>query len=156
MLNNIKLYKYDKNYIFIENIYFIKIYFINNIMSQIPITYYDLFCEDDNIKSSISTYRLLNIDDKNTDCPITLDKINLMDKYCKCSNCNYNFDYDCLLKHLDIKNNCPMCRFEWTCNEIYINFDKNTVDKNTKKDLYMFNKLSNKYKNIKRNKILFS
>jgi len=111
-------------------------------MTQISITYYDLFCKDDDIKSWISTYRLLNIDDKNTDCPITLDKINTMDKYCKCSNCNYNFNYDSLLKHLDIKNNCPLCRYEWTCKEIYINSEKVI-----KKDLHMFNKLSNKYKN---------
>jgi len=112
-------------------------------MSQISITYYDLFCKDDEIKSWISEYRLLNIDDKNVDCPITLDKINLMDKYCKCFNCNYNFNYDSLIKHLDIKNDCPLCRYEWTCKQIYIN---------GKKDLHMFNKLSNKYKKTSKNR----
>ena len=117
-------------------------------MNEISITYHDLFSnDDDNNKSWVSIYRLLIKDDKNYDCPITLDKINVMDKYCICSNCNYNFNYDALLKHLDIKYNCPMCRSKWTNKEIYIN-----ASEIIKKDLYMFNKLSNKNN---KNKIKF-
>ena len=114
-------------------------------MSQVSITYKDLLSNEDAITKWISIYRLLNIDDKNTDCPITLDKINIMDKYCKCSKCNYNFKYDPLLKHLDIRYDCPMCRCIWINHEIYINGEKII-----KKDLYMFNNLSNK---IVKNKI---
>jgi hypothetical protein len=65
-------------------------------MNEISITYNDLFSNDDN-KLCVQIYRLLGKNDKNYDCPITLDKINEMDKYCKCSNCNYNFKLSYLL-----------------------------------------------------------
>ncbi len=113
-------------------------------MSNILITYYDLFCKDDNEKIWNSEYRLLDKNDKNIDCPITLDKINENDKYCKCSNCNYNFNYESLIIHLDIKNDCPMCRYKWQNNKIYTNSKKEI-----KKDYYMFKKLSNIKKKVK-------
>jgi predicted Zn-ribbon and HTH transcriptional regulator len=116
-------------------------------MNEISITYNDLLSNNDNNKSYISIYRLLGKDSKNYDCPITLDKINEMDKYSTCLNCNYNFNYDALVKHLDIKYNCPMCISKWTNKEIYINGLEII-----KKDLYMFSKLSSKNN---KNKIKF-
>ena len=110
---------------------------VNEIISET--NKYDFLNKNNSLKSWISKYKLLDVNDKNIVCPITMDKIDIMDKYCKCSNCNYNFNYDYITKHLDIKYDCPMCRCEWINLEIYINSEKKI-----KNDLHMFDKLSNK------------
>ncbi len=52
--------------------------------------------------------------DRNIECPINLELIKLNDQYCKCSQCKYNFSKDALVEAFKTNNTCPMCRFEWT------------------------------------------
>ena len=54
-------------------------------------------------------------------CSIEHEYININDKYQHCSNCNNNFCNDSIIKWLNIKNSCPMCRNEWKESIIYIN-----------------------------------
>ena len=54
-------------------------------------------------------------------CPIEYTIININDKYQHCSNCNNNFCNDSIIKWLNIKNSCPMCRNEWKESIIYVN-----------------------------------
>jgi hypothetical protein len=59
--------------------------------------------------------------DKNNECPITLEKINLNDTYCMCLECNYIFDAKELKIALLAHNECPMCLSEWKSTIEYVN-----------------------------------
>jgi hypothetical protein len=59
--------------------------------------------------------------DKNNECPITLEKINLNDTYCMCLDCNYIFNANGLKIALQTHNECPMCLSEWKSPIEYVN-----------------------------------
>ncbi len=52
--------------------------------------------------------------DKNIECPIRLSKIFKNERYGQCETCHYNISRKCLLKALNVKRDCPMCRSKWT------------------------------------------
>jgi hypothetical protein len=82
-------------------------------------------------------YRFIDNDDKNLECPVSYELIEIDDKYYKCSQCKYNINYNSVSKNL---NNCPMCRFQnWNDNVIYINNRPFTTEKPPSK----FKKLTN-------------
>jgi hypothetical protein len=60
---------------------------------------------------------------KNTECPISREKIS--DEYVTCSECNYNFDYINVVHWLELNDNCPMCRNSWTNYTRYIRTTNN-------------------------------
>lgn len=68
-------------------------------------------------------YELLE-DDKIM-CPISYEDIKTY--YCKCLVCNHNFDYNSLIKWLETKQNCPMCRSIWTNKKKYVNKILNNI-----------------------------
>jgi len=58
---------------------------------------------------------------KNTECPITYDEIKIGDAYMTCEDCKYNFLETAIMKHLNEKRSCPMCRCDWKDACKYIN-----------------------------------
>jgi hypothetical protein len=58
---------------------------------------------------------------RNTECPITYDDIKFGDAYMSCSDCKYNFSETAIMKHLNEKKICPMCRCDWKDTCKYIN-----------------------------------
>jgi hypothetical protein len=58
---------------------------------------------------------------RNTECPITYDDIKFGDAYMTCSDCKYNFSETAIMKHLNEKQTCPMCRCNWKDTCKYIN-----------------------------------
>jgi hypothetical protein len=58
---------------------------------------------------------------RNTECPITYDDIKFGDAYMTCSDCKYNFSETAIMKHLNEKQICPMCRCDWKDTCKYIN-----------------------------------
>ena len=77
-----------------------------------------------NLQTKINWYKFerpIKPTDRNNECPITLEKINLNDSYCLCLECNYNFDAKELKIALQTHNECPMCLSEWKSTIEYIN-----------------------------------
>ena len=67
-------------------------------------------------------YRILSQEDRNTECPVTLEPIT--GDYATCDECKYNISLSVLdtLSHMRKDTfNCPMCRTKWTSTIIYIN-----------------------------------
>lgn len=67
-------------------------------------------------------YRILSQEDRNTECPVTLEPIT--GDYATCDECKYNISLS-VLDTLSLMRkdtfNCPMCRTKWTSTIIYIN-----------------------------------
>ena len=67
-------------------------------------------------------YRLITKSDRNIDCPISLDKIYIGDKYTRCKTCKYNFSKkQCDIMYENRLFNCPMCRNNTFGDQLYIN-----------------------------------
>lgn len=58
---------------------------------------------------------------RNTECPITYEDIKFGDAYMTCGECKYNFSEEAIMKHLNEKRSCPMCRCDWQDACKYIN-----------------------------------
>lgn len=74
--------------------------------------------------------------EKNDSCPISLGAFDDNDKYCVCSKCDHNFDYEAFVSWYNIDNAdnklCPLCRNPWDNFKIYVNkeLDDNLDDVN--------------------------
>jgi len=70
-----------------------------------------------------------NIKYKKLECPICLQII----KYKIETNCNHHFCDICIMKHLVMKNTCPMCRtecdYEYVTNQIKVKRQKHIMKK---------------------------
>ena len=67
--------------------------------------------------------RIITENDRNQDCPITMDTIEENELYCQCSQCQYNMKKDIIQTMYKNKMNinCPMCRLRWQNKVVYIN-----------------------------------
>jgi hypothetical protein len=61
-------------------------------------------------------YREITNNDRNYECPILLEMIESNQMYYRCEQCQYNFKKEAILQL-----QCPMCRFIWVNDSIYIN-----------------------------------
>jgi uncharacterized CHY-type Zn-finger protein len=69
---------------------------------------------------------------KNMECPITYDNIKMGDAYMTCGECKYNFSEDAIMKYLNEKKSCPMCRCGWKDACKYINRIETALTKNSR------------------------
>ena len=67
--------------------------------------------------------RIITENDRNQDCPITMDTIEENELYCQCSQCQYNIKKDIIQTMYKNKMsiNCPMCRLLWKNKVVYVN-----------------------------------
>jgi hypothetical protein len=67
--------------------------------------------------------RLIDSNDKNIECPISYNNISYGNKYYKCIQCQYNFDYESF-QVSGVTDKCPLCRkTNWINNIIYHNVE---------------------------------
>ena len=103
--------------------------------------------------------RIITEADRNKECPITMEEINIDQLYCNCAQCNYNISYNALEKIYTAKDIilCPMCRTNWTNTVIYVNgnnipyktpIEENKFTKQNARDEH--DKLINLYEYIKK------
>ena len=79
----------------------------------------------DSLLEDCYSYRLILLDSKNQECPVTLCQIEKNQKYCICQTCNYNFSLESLeiIKNASLCLKCPLCQCGWNPEDtkIYIN-----------------------------------
>ena len=84
---------------------------------------------------------------KNTECPITYEDIKIDDAYMTCFQCKYNFSEAAIMKYLNEKRSCPMCRCYWIDDCRYINMIEIPItEKNTNilKNIHVIDNVCNK------------
>ena len=61
--------------------------------------------------------------DRNKDCPVSMELIDIDETYCQCNQCEYNIKENVIKIMFDKTNNvkCPMCRLQWQNNIVYFN-----------------------------------
>jgi hypothetical protein len=86
--------------------------------------------------------------DRNMECPINLEPINLNDQYCRCSQCKHNFSKEALVEAFKTNHTCPMCRSEWNDKTVYVNkqMEKNKKSSDKKKKFTKTTIISSTYK----------
>ena len=70
--------------------------------------------------------------DRNMECPIQLELIQLNDEYGRCKQCKYNFSKEALMNVFKTKSTCPMCRAKWLDKTLYTNKKKKKSKKKRK------------------------
>lgn len=58
---------------------------------------------------------------ENKICPIAYREIEAGESYMKCDKCNNTFVEECIKEWLETSNTCPICRDEWTSEEVIVN-----------------------------------
>lgn len=73
--------------------------------------------------SNIQTSNIINqiIAENRKICGISLDEIQLNDRYMTCSNCVNNYKEQEIKRWLQTRNTCPSCRSSWLNYNVYIN-----------------------------------
>jgi len=78
----------------------------------------DIYFDDkpDYIEDSLQVQKIINrlitVNDRNTECPISYNIFNSNDAYYQCASCKYNFLAKIFDEHVD-NNKCPMCKYDW-------------------------------------------
>lgn len=69
--------------------------------------------------NEIVIFRIIR-EDKRT-CGISLEEIQINERYMSCSMCNNNFKENALKRWIESRSTCPSCRVVWSDNHIYVN-----------------------------------
>ena len=85
-----------------------------------------------NLTKWVFECREISETDKNKECPVTMEIINIDEKYCQCSQCSqceYNFKENVIKTMFNKTNNvkCPMCRLQWQKKNVYFNSNKHNT-----------------------------
>ena len=82
-----------------------------------------------NLTKWVFECREISETDKNKECPVTMDIINIDEKYCQCSQCEYNIKENVIKTMFNKTNNvkCPMCRLQWQKKIVYFNSNKHNT-----------------------------